>query len=146
MAQNQLTSQIDDQARNRVLVNVYKTLEDFYVYPDKSEIIIQSLKTQDSVGKYKNLTDPNEFAFNLTNDIKRVVNDNHLRIIYDPKLEQDILRFTSSKSEAVRINNIDFLKQEKQNFFFRKVEILPGNVGYWNLPNSLHQIFPPERQ
>lgn len=132
---------IDYSVKNQVIVSVCKNIEKFYVFPVKSELLSQSLLKGKGISRYENITNPNDFAFTLTNEIKSSINDDHLRIIYDPKLEQDILKFGLSKKEAERINAKDLVLEEKQNFYFKKIEILAGNIGYlefnrFTAPNS----------
>lgn len=92
--------------------------------------MINNLKKQNDSGKYKAIINPNEFAAVVTKHIKTIYNDRHIRITYDPKLQKDIVAFISSKKGAERVNSEDSLQDVKQNFHFRKLEILPSNIGY----------------
>ena len=126
---------LDSLKQKIILQNVFKIIADNYVYPDRGTAMINNLKKQSEIGKYKDNTNPNDFAAVLTIDIKAIYNDRHIRINYDPKLENDIVAFTSSKKGADQVNNNDSLKDVKQNFYFRKVEILPSNIGYVEFTN-----------
>ena len=126
---------LDSIKQKTILQNVFKVIADNYVYPDRGTAMINNLKKQSEIGKYKDNTNPNDFAAVLTRDIKEIYNDRHIRINYDPKLENDIVAFTSSKKGADQVNYNDSLKDLEQNFYFRKVEILPSNIGYVEFTN-----------
>ena len=66
-------------------------------------------------------------------DIRSIYNDAHTRIEYDPQLEKEILQFLSSKEAAVKLSEAGIAKAEKINFYFKKLEILPSNIGYIEL-------------
>ena len=121
---------IDGVKKKNLLQSIYKVIADNYVFPDKGTAMINNLKKQMAGGTYDVIINPNEFAAAVTRDIKSIYSDKHIRITYDPKLQKDIVAFTSSKKGAAQVNYNDSLHDVKQNFYFRKVEIFPSNIGY----------------
>lgn len=130
IAQSNSEIKLDLQTKNTIIENVCNALIKNYVFPDKAKIVVDFIKEQNLLGKYDSISNPNELASRLFKDIRSVNADNHIRIEYDPQLEKDILKFLSSQKGANRVTGADILKEEKVNFYFRKVEILPSNIGY----------------
>lgn len=115
--------------------SINTAIKENYVYPDKAQLIANFLNSQYNSGKYDQLTSFNDFAANITANIRSVQNDTHLRIEYNPKLEQDIIRFNNSHENNYEITEKDISEEKVQNFFFRKLEVLPSNIGYIEFTN-----------
>ena len=126
---------LDSVKKKALLQNIHKVIANNYVFPDKGTATINNLKKQSDSGKYNLIVNPIDFAAAVTRDIKKIYSDRHIRITYDPKLQKDIVSFTSSKKGANQVNYNDSLHDVKQNFYFRKVEILPSNIGYIEFTN-----------
>ena len=130
MAQSNPEIKLDLQTRNVIIENICKALNKNYVFPEKAKLMSDYIKEQNEKGKYNSITNPNELASQVFKDIRSVNNDTHLRIVYDPRLEEDILKFLSSKKGSDKVSEADIAKDEKINFYFKKIEILPSNIGY----------------
>ena len=130
IAQNNPIIKLDFQTKNSIIDNICKALNKNYVFPDKAKLMSDFIKEQNKKGKYDLVTNPNELASQVFKDIRSVYNDNHIQIKYDPQLEQDILKFLNSKKGASKVSDADIAKDEKINSYFKKIEILPSNVGY----------------
>lgn len=131
--QIQSTPQLDKTTRNIVLNNICNAINNYYVFPDTAKLMCNYINRQNEKGEYDLLTNPNDFANKLVKDIRSVYDDAHLRIEYNPQLEADILKFLSSKEGASKVSDADIAKDEKVNFYFKKIEILPSNIGYIEL-------------
>lgn len=108
-----------------------------YVFPGKAENASMFLHSKIDGGFYDSILDPNLLANTLFNELQPVLNDKHFRIVYNPSLEKEILSYNSRPAQLVT----DLQSEKKKNFYFRKIEILPGNVGYlefngFALPNK----------
>ncbi|MFY1046801.1 S41 family peptidase [Chryseobacterium sp. GP-SGM7] len=133
--------QIDEKIKNETITNIVSAIKKNYVYPEKVLEIENYLYKQNKSKVYKSTVNPQDFAEKLVSNILSVQNDKHLRIVYDPDLEKDILLFNESKKNAEKISNSDIEKEKAVNFYFRKLEILPSNIGYveftnFSLPND----------
>jgi hypothetical protein len=116
---------LDTAARQRVIDGVASNLNEFYVYPETAQKMVDVLRAGQKRGEYDAITDPDAFASRLTDNLQEVSHDRHLRVNYSPyKLPAD--RHGPSPEEEAQ-----FRKQmERTNCGFDKVEILAGNVGY----------------
>ena len=130
IGQNNPIIKLDWQIKNIVIDNICKALNKNYVLPDKAKLMSVFIKEQNKKGKYDLLANPNELASQVFKDIRSVYNDNHIRIAYDPQLEKDIINSLSSKKGASKVTDANIAKDEKMNFYFKKLEILPSNIGY----------------
>ncbi|MDQ6755990.1 MAG: S41 family peptidase [Bacteroidota bacterium] len=130
IAQNNPEIKLELPTKNKVIDNICKALNKNYVYPDKAKLMCDYINEQNIIGKYNSITNANELANQVLKHIRSVYNDTHLRIEYDPQLEKEILKFLSSKKDAIKISEADIAKEEKMNFYFKKLEILPSNIGY----------------
>lgn len=128
-------NKLDKLAIKNSVQSINTAIQENYVYPDKAVLITNFLNKQYKSGKYNQLTSFKDFADNITADIRSIQNDRHLRIEYNPKLEQDIIRFNNSQENKDEINETDISKEKAQNFFFKKLEILPPNIGYIEFTN-----------
>src|SRR6478672_6299238 len=102
------------------------SINNHYVFPEKTKSISQYLQSQIKKGAYlSNLKNPQKLALQIESDIKSIHQDPHLIISYDPNF---IAHEDAKPSEEEIKQNNKFWKE--QNYFFKKVDILPGNIGY----------------
>jgi hypothetical protein len=116
----------DSQIRAAVVDSLSEALSKYYVYPEKAAILDSFLNKQAAAGNYDTLSNPNAFAYAMVKDIRKLVKDQHLVVRYDPQLEKRIVEFNKAPSTI----KSDVTADLKKNFFFKKAEILPGNIGY----------------
>jgi len=116
--------------KTNILSDVIQKLEIIYPFPEISEKIIIGLKTQISNGYYDGNNSPIDFATQVTNSLEVFSNDKHLDLIYNPDLAKVLLEDSSASS--------DYTEEEAKteiwnNYGFKELKILEGNVGYLNL-------------
>lgn len=100
-------------------------LRDNYVFPEKVGEITESLES----GSFDTIADVHKFAASITRLMQVKSGDAHLRLVNDPMLEKDLLEFLQ-KDHSNEIQVQDLKREQEQNFFFQKVEILSENTGY----------------
>lgn len=105
-----------------------RALNRIYIFPEKSKVMSDYLKSQLKKGAYKKDHDPEVLADKISNDIQSVHRDGHLRMSYNPAFAER-LRAAPNQSGMVDISE-EINKAKADNFLFRKVEILDGNIGY----------------
>ena len=125
---------LNEKLAQSVVKRVGGLLEAHYIFPDVARKMAEYIKSRFDDGKYKILRDVNALARALTNDLRRISKDKHIRVNYSPETVKRI-RASRSRSEAEREREqkLALEGQRRRNFGFRKLEILPGNVGYLDL-------------
>ena len=94
-----------------------------------SALVVKKLKS----GDYKKIQDPVEFAEILTSDLQGVSNDLHLRVQFAP--EEITLRRNASitAEDSLKLAGRQLRNNRMDNYGFKKVDILEGNIGYLEL-------------
>lgn len=93
-------------------------LEEGYVFPDVAKKMAASVRGKLRAGEYDSVKDEAELAGRLTADLRAVSNDKHLRVALRPASSE---RPDMGPSQR---------QMEEQNYGFRRVELLEGNIGY----------------
>ena len=111
---------IDDAIRKETVEKVAKALSEEYIYPEMGQIMADKLNQNITDGQYDAFTHAGRLADKLTEDMVSLSKDLHLWIeACNPMQDQSIYPENRSKEELRR-----------DNYGFRKTEILPGNIGY----------------
>lgn len=111
-----------------VVDSLSKALENYYTFPDKGAKMSAYLKNQFKKGIYQHITDPAKLAYRLETDIRKINYDAHLHINFDPNVNapKDL-----SPEERDKVEKEQLQAEKENNFNIRKVEILPGDIGYF---------------
>ena len=112
--------------------SLIRSLEENYVFPKLAEQMGQHLRQRQKAGAFKNQTDPVTFADRLTEEIQSVTNDKHLRVRFDPEGATEI-RAHSDEEEDEGPNPEWLARMARDNYGFKEVKILDGNIGYLDL-------------
>jgi len=121
---------IDAKTRGEVIEGAIKHLNDSYVFPDIAKQMEKALRDRAEKKEYDGVTSARSFAELLTNHLREVSRDKHLRVVFRPEVipvrnpdavpsPEDVQRFRDSMRAA--------------NWGFEKVERLEGNIGYLDL-------------
>lgn len=103
-----------------------------YVYPEVADKMIAAIESNLKKGNYNSITDPQEFASKITEDLQSVSHDKHLRVQYDPEGIAEQERVVTP-ADSIQYLNDYISSMQRTNFGFNKVEILDGNIGYLDL-------------
>lgn len=133
---------LTDELKIEVVKGVGKLMTDHYIFPETAKKMEDHLNQQLKDGKYDSINDVDELARVLTEDLRSISKDKHIRVNYSPEAVKSI-RASESKSEEERERERkEHLDREIQrNFGFQKLEILEGNIGYLDLTgfSGLHE-------
>lgn len=72
--------------RREAIDTLLAKLNDHYVFPDKAKQIEAVLRQRQHEGKYDGITDGEQLAKQLTDDLHSVVNDPHMAVEFSPGL------------------------------------------------------------
>ncbi len=117
---------IDSKIQRAIIDSVGLTLNEVYVFPDVAKNMEKLLRKNIEDGKYKNITNLIEFTDQLTTDLQSVSHDKHLRVRPLPPRDPN----SPAKPSADEERKQQLERLHNDNFGFKKVEVLPGNIGY----------------
>ena len=130
---NAAQPEVISKSEKQVVVKaVGELLKDNYVYPDKGLALKKQIDSAMSNGEFTDIKDVQAFASALTTELRKVNNDRHIRVNYDPKLVKEIRELEDQGDE----NSLpsDYLEELRMNNYgFKEIKVLPGNIGYLKL-------------
>jgi hypothetical protein len=117
---------LNNAAKAEIIDSVLNILDSCYIFPEVAGKMQEHIREKLKNDEYDEITDLDRFMEQLTDDMYDISSDRHLRIsVMSPQdfypSEGDTLTYDKIETRAIK------------NFGFRKVECLPGNVGYLDL-------------
>jgi retinol-binding protein 3 len=117
------------QEKTQVVDSISKFMADKYVFPDVGkkigDVVTKNLKD----GVYESITNPEEFAGKLTEDMRSVNNDRHIGVKFSPDYIAMVNKANADENNK-EMEEYEKRTNEYTNYNFKEVKILPGNVGY----------------
>ena len=118
---------VDAALRKETIDSIVKLLKERYTYPEIAEKMEAELRKRQKSGDYDAVVDGDEFAKKLTEHLRGVFDDKHMRVSYSavpiPERSSANGEPTADEIKQARIN------QGRENFGVVKLEILKGNIG-----------------
>jgi len=131
IAQN-TTTKLTTKEQKAAIDSISKKLLSIYIFPEVAKKMSTSIQSNFKKNKYKSILDPQEFAFVLTKNLQEISKDLHLNVSFDPTGILERKKAITTKDSLILLNNyIDSLKEN--NFGFKEIKILDGNIGYLDL-------------
>ena len=122
---------IDAAQRAAIVDSVTTTLSNVYVFEDVAREMENHVRGQLKRGQYDDMETLAEFTRALTEDLRSISNDRHLSVAFlDPASMAEALQ-EEEDAEVSRTRQLERLRRD--NFMFREVKLLEGNVGYLRL-------------
>ena len=122
---------LTNQEKKITIDSISNKLQAVYVFPDvakeMSDMIVHNLKK----GNYGSINNYFDFASQLTKDLLSICHDKHLSVNYDPEGITTQKKVQTIEDSSSKLKYINSLKRE--NFGFKEVKILEGNIGYLDL-------------
>lgn len=117
----------DAAKRAAIIDSISADLNKTYIFLDVAEKMERHLRDRLKNGDYDDLVTVAEFARILTEDLQSISHDLHLGVRYiDPeRMAEMTAEREPEDAQARRMTEL-----ARTNFDFKKVEILPGNIGY----------------
>ena len=131
---------VDAQAVGKVVEAIGKALSDEYVFPDVAKKMQQDLRQRLESKEYEKVTSSKELAKLLTEHLRAISKDKHIRVNYVAKAPGGLgggRRGQPSPEEEDKLRERMRAFAAADNFGFQKVERLDGNVGYIELSGFL---------
>lgn len=120
---------LTSESKEKVVAEVSEILMDQYIFPDVGEAMAQDLLTRLENGAYDDVVDVDDFAIQLTDEMQKLSNDQHLFIFYSDtpvSTEEESL----NPSPELELENTKM--HEYLNSGVRNVRRLDGNIGYFD--------------
>ncbi|OGD28520.1 MAG: hypothetical protein A2Y56_01440 [Candidatus Aminicenantes bacterium RBG_13_63_10] len=121
-----------DAAKKQAIVDEISTiLNKNYIFADTAKKMEERVRERLKNGDYDKLFGAQEFAQAVSRDLGDVSKDRHLGFAYAPEAAANIRRLRSRNADEVKAaREKELAAARRDNFGFRKVERLPGNIGY----------------
>ena len=124
----------DDGLRAAAVDSILAALDEVYVFPDVAAEMSELVRRNLEGGEYADLDSPSDFAGRLTEDLQSVSHDLHLHVDWAPPRPQREGQELSDEEMAER----RLAQARRNNFGFRDVKLMPGNVAYIKLDGFSH--------
>jgi len=136
-SQERTTDFLNDRQLSALVDSLCQSLKTYYVYPDKATDMAEFLNAQLKRDVYKKYKTPTELAYKLGSDIAHTYPDAHMQIVFEPGLRPPKELSLAEQKEAYQEQ---LAAERENNFNLKKVEILPGNIGYFRFDGFTHYI------
>jgi len=114
---------LNKAGRAEVIDSILAAFEIHYVYPEIAGNMCDSIRHKYQMGEYDKIDDLGQLIGQLSDDLRKISGDLHIRVsVMSP---EDL-----SPAIGDTISHEKIAKKARGNFNFKKVEWLPGNVGY----------------
>ncbi len=121
-----------DAAQKQAIVDeISKLLNDNYIFPETAKKLEEALRAKLQSGELDPLNDARAFAQAVSRLLLDVGKDRHMGFAYAPGMAEDIRKMMGqSEEEKQKVRERQLQQARRNNFGFRKVEQLAGNIGY----------------
>jgi len=126
---------IGDEQKLEAITNISKILNENYVFPDKANEMGTLIQQKLNSNEYDKISDPMLFSEQLTKDLQSVSKDKHLRVMYNPKEALELSKSSASHKMKEEVDENTIQMMEYENYGFKKIERLNGNIGYIDFRN-----------
>lgn len=129
LAQPPAPPAVNAQDRAAIIDDIAAALNEVYVFPETAKKMEEHVRRQLASGAYDRLGTMEAFTQKLTEDLQSVSHDLHLRVSWNPEPPP-----AETGGPTPEERQAQFAAQlRRDNYCFRKVERLAGNVGYVKL-------------
>ncbi len=108
-----------------IIDSVLTAYERHYVYPDTARALSKYIRGRLASGVYDSIADLATMAGTLRDDLRSFTHDRHIYI--------SVMSADDTPAIGDTITQAEIARRARNNFNIRKVEWLPGNVGYLRL-------------
>lgn len=122
---------LDASQKQAIVDEVSKLLNEKYIFLETAKKMEEQIRGRLKNGDYDKPTGAGEFAQAVSQDLSAVSKDKHLGFAYAPERAAEMRRrMSQNEDEARAARERQLAAAKRDNFGFRRVERLEGNVGY----------------
>jgi hypothetical protein len=118
---------LDDANREAIVDTISAALVEGYIFLDVAKEMEKHIRNKLKKGQYDDLATVSEFAGVLTEDLREISHDLHLAVNY---ASPEMMARQSANQDHPEMDQQRMEEIARRNYEFKKIEILPGNVGY----------------
>jgi len=126
-----LSQSISDEEMKDILLESANLLQQNYILSDIGIKYADEIEKRRSNGVFDSLKTGEEFARSLTMELQSIYPDKHLRVLSPADTKARFRSFEDSSMEEMMRRRVE--QERNKNFYMDKVEVLPGNIGYFRL-------------
>lgn len=120
---------------HEIIEELTRQLGEKYVFPEKAQEITANLCQHLEQGDYDGVRNGETLAWMITEHMREVSQDKHLNLFY----RADGVAAFVDDNEIYTPEAIEHIRQKKHyNYGLKKVEILDGNIGYFQFDEFVH--------
>ena len=121
-----------DAAKKLAIVDeIASLLNKNYIFAETAKKMEEKIRARLKSGDYDKFSGAPEFAQAVSRDLGEVSKDKHLGFAFAPETAANIRRLRSRNADEVKAaRERELTAARRDNFGFRKVERLAGNIGY----------------
>lgn len=127
---------LDFADKQKIMDALSKGIEENYVLQDSVPYIQSELAKHQQSEEFTKEHTRDSFAAYLTRLLRSITKDAHFAALHNPALYQSAVRMQSGEGD-VGAQNLSIgnqgLSDARKNFFFKKLEVMEGNVGYMKI-------------
>lgn len=120
---------MSDKEQNELVKTVCEKIKQLYPFPEIGKMTVEGLLKNLNQGKYLKYTDPGIFAQIVTKDLDGISRDKHLVLLYNPQMAAQMLN-PDKKEEEISLAALEAEDERWNNYGFKELKILDGNIGY----------------
>ncbi|MDB5934828.1 MAG: peptidase [Massilia sp.] len=129
---------VDSAMRRQTIDALVAEIRDHYVFPQKAAEVETLLRQRQRNGAYDAISDGEQLATTLTEDMASVAADKHMRVDFSPDYLPPLPpRKSELPSAPDPTGLVDVISRRMANFVanfgVEKVELMPSNIGYLEL-------------
>jgi retinol-binding protein 3 len=131
LAQDDQAPTLDAAKKQAIVDEIAALFNKNYIFAETAKRVEEALRAKLTAGDFDKLAAAPDFARAVSAVILEVSKDRHTGFAFDPAMAGDLRRLMSrSDEEAKKVRERQLEDGRRDNFGFRKVERLPGNIGY----------------
>lgn len=127
LALSSLFAQLTSAEKSATVRDLGQLLIKKYVFPETGTKMNAALLSSQAAGRFDTITTRKEFAFQLTRMLQEISKDQHISVNFSKK-------DTTARRDTGSPDAWELQMMKDNNYGIREKKILPGNIGYLDLP------------
>ncbi len=119
---------LENHTKSAIIDWMCLKMNEIYVFPDVAKKMEEHLKNKLQNGDYERISNPRAFASELRRNLIKISHDRHFNVTYAPEPSPRLRRLDPEEEKKRKERRIR--QWEYDNYEFKKVERMDGNVGY----------------